>query len=95
MGAKKFSLAADIITDDPKRTLPVLTDLFGPDSILKIDHGFRVRTTMEGETARELNRSLLSSLRRLSKRTTLRAEWTNNGVTERFFDYVPRGIRTG
>ncbi len=95
MGVKKFTLAADIITDAPKEIEPVLTELVGADAILRIDHGFRVRATMEGETARELNRGLLSALRRVSKRTTLRAEWTNNGLTERFFDYVPKGARKG
>lgn len=93
MQARHFTLAADIITDDPMRTLAVLTNLFGPDSILRIDHGFRVRVTLEGDTARELNRALFSALRRVSKRTTLRAEWTSDGVTERFFDYVPEGLR--
>jgi hypothetical protein len=32
---------------------------------------------------------LLSALRKVEKRTTLRAEWTSeDGNTERFFDYV-------
>lgn len=93
MGVKKFTLTAEITTDAPKKIEPVLTELAGAKSISKIDRGFRVRAVMEGETARDLNRSLLSALRRVSKRTTLRAEWTNNGVTERFFDYVPKGTR--
>ena len=32
---------------------------------------------------------LLSALRRVEKRTRLRAEWTGGGTTYRFFDYVP------
>jgi hypothetical protein len=44
---------------------------------------------MKGTSAKELNRSLLSALRRVEKKTRLRAEWTsNNNTTERFFDYV-------
>jgi hypothetical protein len=43
---------------------------------------------MEGENAKELNRSLLSELRRAERRTRLRAEWTCGETTERFFDYV-------
>jgi hypothetical protein len=49
--------------------------------------GFHVEATMTGNSARDLNRQLLSTLRR----TRLRAEWTAAGVTHRFFDYVPRG----
>src|ERR1035437_4033534 len=48
---------------------------------------------MEGTDSRELNRELLSSLRRVERRTRLRSEWTVNGVTDRFFDYVPKGTR--
>ena len=48
---------------------------------------------MKGESARELNRAFLSALRRIEKKTTLRAEWTHDGLTERFFDYVPKGVR--
>ena len=94
MPQKKFTEVADIGTLDPKRIEPVLAELAGVNAILKTDHGFRIRTTtMEGESAREFNRSLLSASQRVSKRTTLRAEWTHDGTTERFFDYVPKGIR--
>ena len=44
--------------------------------------------TMEGASAKELNRSLLSELRRVEKKTRLRAEWTCNNTTEKYFDYV-------
>jgi hypothetical protein len=48
-----------------------------------------IEAGMEGAGAKELNRALLSALRKAEKRTTLRAEWTSeDGVTERFFDYV-------
>jgi hypothetical protein len=77
---------------DPDRIEPVLTEIVGVNAILKTDNGFKVKTTMEGESARELNRSFLSSLRQVEKKTTLRAEWTFDGTTERFFDYVPKGI---
>jgi len=36
-----------------------------------------------------LNRTFLSALRKVAKKTTLRAEWTSNdGTSERFFDYA-------
>jgi len=44
---------------------------------------------MEGASARELNRTFLSALRKVEKRATLRAEWTSDdNTTERIFDYV-------
>jgi hypothetical protein len=43
---------------------------------------------MEGASAKELNRPLLSAMRKVEKRTTLRAEWTWGDTTERYFDYV-------
>jgi hypothetical protein len=48
-----------------------------------------VEAEMEGTSGRELNRTFLSALRKVEKRTTLRAEWTSDDRTcERFFDYV-------
>lgn len=46
---------------------------------------------LEGESARDLNRMILSELRRAEKRTRIRAEWTSSNIVERFFDYVPKG----
>jgi hypothetical protein len=48
---------------------------------------------IEGENARELNRAVPTALRRVERRTTLRAEWTSGTTVERFFDYVPKGSR--
>jgi hypothetical protein len=36
---------------------------------------------MEAEDIREVNRQLLSALRRVERQTRLRAEWTAAGVT--------------
>lgn len=91
--SQKFGLHADITTTDLKGVEALLRDFVGAGGILRTDKGFTVKTIMSGESARELNRSLLSALRRVSKATTLRAEWTHDGLTERFFDYVPKGIR--
>lgn len=76
MATKKFKVVADISTIDPKRIEPVLTELVGVNAVLRTDNGFRIRTTMEGESGMELNRFLLSALRRVENKTTLRAEWT-------------------
>lgn len=65
-----------------ERTLPgVLTRAEGNEII--------VEGEVRGGTAKELNRSLLSALRRVEKRTRIRSEWTaEGGGVERYFDYV-------
>lgn len=93
MQGKRYVLKADIRTANPEAVEAELRDLLGADAIMDTDGGFKVTATVAGENARELNRSFLSALRRVEKKTILRAEWTNEGITERFFDYVPRGIR--
>ncbi len=74
--------------------LAALQDLFPEAAIETTETGLRVRVQLEGERARDLNRAVLSALRRVERRTTLRAEWTSGTTVERFFDYVPKGIRT-
>ena len=93
MANKKFVLSANISTEDPSAIQQILSKLVGVDAIIQTEKGFKVRTTMQGENARDLNRTLLSALRSVVKKTTLRAEWTHDKTTERFFDYVPKGIR--
>ena len=51
------------------------------------------RAEVESASARYANRELLSELRRVERKTRLRAEWTARGSIERFFDYVPKGTR--
>ncbi len=55
---------------------------------MKAGDEFVVEAEMEGASAKELNRTLLSALRKAEKRTTLRAQWSSGDSTERFFDYV-------
>jgi len=58
-------------------------------SVRKAGDEFEVEAEMEGASARELNRTFLSALRKVEKRTTLRAEWVSaDGTSERFFDYA-------
>lgn len=91
MTKKKFTLHARISTDNRKAIKPILEELVPKESITSTDEGFLVETTMYGESARELNKSLLSELRRAERKTRLRSEWTSGGTVERFFDYVPKG----
>ncbi|MCL4538259.1 MAG: hypothetical protein M1378_01430 [Bacteroidetes bacterium] len=95
MSGKNYELKADISSSNPEGIEAKLFDLVGATAVARTDKGFRVTATMIGESARELNRSFLSALRRVSKMTTLRAEWTHDGTTERFFDYAAKGIRQG
>jgi len=92
MADADFLLVADVSSDDPAAIEPVLRQLAGA-TVTEITSGFHVEATMTGPSARDLNRSLLSTLRRAERRTRLRAEWTGGGLTERFFDYVPKGSR--
>jgi hypothetical protein len=90
---KTFTLTARISTENSHGIKRVLEELFSKTSITRTDEGFLVKATMHGENARDLNRSLLSALRRVERKTRLRAEWTSGGTTKRFFDYVPKGTR--
>ena len=65
MTKKTFTLTARISTDNPKAIKPILEGLVSKDSITPTDDGFSVNATMQGESARELNKTLLSALRRV------------------------------
>ncbi len=91
MAKRAFVLTARVSTDNPKAIKPVLKELL-PEGSVKSEGGeFVVSATLRGDSARDLNRALLSALRRAERKTRLRAEWTAAGTTERFFDYVPKG----
>jgi hypothetical protein len=90
-----FSLSARVSTDSPEAVEEALKTLVTKGSVRRGtgSNELLVEAEVEGKTARDLNRALLSALRRAEKRTRLRAEWTSGNTTERFFDYVPKGIR--
>ena len=92
MSEQSFGLVADVSSDDPVAIEPLLRQLVGGKITTTVD-GFHIEASMTGTSARDLNRGLLSALRRSERRTRLRAEWTSAGVTHRFFDYVPKGTR--
>jgi hypothetical protein len=94
MAQRKFRLQANVSSDNLaviKATLERI--IANKGTIRQTDQGFEVEADLEGESARVLNRMILSELRRAEKRTRIRAEWTSGDVTERFFDYVPKGTR--
>lgn len=68
---------------------PVLEQLIKTGYVKEAKDELVVEAEMAGDSAKELNRSLLSALRRAEKKTRLRAEWTSDdGTTLKFFDYV-------
>ena len=83
-----FNLKARINRSAALTIRQVLDQLAAKGSVRKDGDEFIVEAEMEGASAKEQNRTLLSALRKVEKRTTLRAEWTSGDTTERFFDYV-------
>ena len=74
---------------NPKAIKPVLKGVITTGSVKEAKGEFVIEADMDGESAKELNRSLLSALRRVERKTRLRAEWTSDdGTTRRFFDYA-------
>ena len=84
----KLKLKARVNRSDAQTIRQALDQLAAKSSATKEGDEFIVEAEMEGASARELNRMLLSALRKVEKRTTLRAEWTSDDGTERYFDYV-------
>jgi hypothetical protein len=84
----KLKLKARINRSDAQTIRQALDRLAAKGLVRKEGDEFIVEAETEGASAKELNRTLLSALRKVEKRTTLRAEWTCGDTTERFFDYV-------
>jgi ribosomal protein S20 len=92
MPRKRFQLSARISSNNTSGIKTLLKKFIGKQGTIKpTDDGFEIKAVLEGESARELNRKLLSEMRRVEKRTRLRAEWTHDDTMEKFFDYVPKG----
>jgi hypothetical protein len=87
-----FRLNGEVSSENLSAIRPLLTQVTG-GHVTATAAGLRVEGAMEGTDARDVNRRLLSALRRIEKRTRLRAEWTAGGTTYRFFDYVPKSER--
>ena len=87
-----FHVIASVSSDSPALIEPVLRRLV-VGSVNEMPDGFEVDGWFQGSDPRELNRDLLSALRKVERRTRLRAEWTAEGMTYRFFDYVLKGVR--
>ena len=89
-----YRLDGEVSSENLIAIRPLLTELTG-GQVTTTPKGLHVEGAMEGTDARDVNRRLLSALRRIERRTRLRAEWTGGGITYRFFDYVPKSERPG
>ncbi len=98
MADRSFSLVCTVSTEKPAAVRPVLVSFVGRSGTVEDvapalrEHGgkgeFLVRAEIAGASAKDLNRSLLTALRKAEKRTRLRAEWVSEKTAERYFDYV-------
>jgi hypothetical protein len=95
MPKKVYELTASVSTENPRAIRRVLEDLIEKGSVSPTEDGFQVKAKMMGESVRDRNRTLLSALRKVEKKTRLRAEWAFGKSVERFFDYVPKGSTRG
>ena len=89
MSEKKFKLSARVSSATPSAIKPVLKRIIGNNGSIKpTEEGFEVNAEIKGKSAKDLNRMLLSELRKAEKKTRLRSEWTYEDTAEKFFDYV-------
>lgn len=87
--AHRFHLSARVSSDRPEAIRPVLVERFPRAAITRSGEEYLLEVDVVGSAAKELNRELLSGLRRVEKRTRLRARWTSeDGTEQRYFDYV-------
>ena len=91
-----YRLSARVSSNDLAAARAVLHELL-PDGRIDDDQAeLLVEAELAGDSAKELNRSLLSALRRAEKKTRLRSQWTPpDGSVERYFDYVLKKVIPG
>ena len=93
---RRFRLSARVSSANPAAVKAALLDLLPPASVRETRDDILLVAELEGASAKDLNRSLLSALRKVEKKTRLRAEWTTpEGTTESYFDYVLKKTTTG
>jgi len=82
-----------LVAEVSSESLPAVEHELVTGVVTRTPSGLHVEASMADGNPRDLNRDILSALRRVERRTRWRAEWTTNGTTFRFFDYVPKGDR--
>ncbi len=92
----RFRLKARISSDRPMAIRPVLKGFAANATVREEGDELVFEAELEGNDAKELNRSLLSALRKAEKKTRLRSEWTSaDGTVYGFFDYVLKRTKKG
>jgi hypothetical protein len=92
MARKTFKLSATVSSENLDGLRAPIVRFLGPNAkIERMDGSFKIDAVIAGESAKELDRQLLSEVRWVSRKTRVWAEWTSGGETEMFFDYVPKG----
>ena len=89
----KLRLEARVSSNSPDAVGRFLVGKFAARSVTRDGSDWIVRAEVDSASARDANRELLSELRRVERKTRLRAEWTAGGSVEQFFDYVAKGTR--
>ena len=94
MSIRIYKLKAQTSSNNPQSVLQVLKRfLVRKGDVVLNGELIEVNAELEGESAKDLNRILLSEMRKIEKKTRLRAEWTSDNITERFFDYVSNSVK--
>lgn len=94
MPERKFRLSAKVSSDNRFAIKAVLERMICTKGTMNhTSDGFEIFANLKGESAKDLNRLLLSEMRRAEKKTRLRAERTFGDTVEKFFDYVQKGKR--
>lgn len=94
MGSKRFELKATVSSDNLSAVKSAIEEFIGDaGSVSDTEEGLEIKASLEGESAKDLNRELLSRMRRIEKKTRIRSEWSFEGTTERFFDYVSKSTK--
>ena len=84
-----FELKAQVSSSNARAVPDALGKLLPKGSTRRVVDEFIIEAEMAGTNAKNLNCPLLSALRRIEKKTTIRAEWTSDdNTTQRFFDFV-------
>ncbi len=80
-----FNLHARVARAEAQTIRQALADLAARASVAAEGEDFTIQAEVEGPTAKDLNRRLLSALRKVHKRATLHAQWTSYcNVTESY-----------
>ena len=96
MADTSFRVSAQVSSDNLAAAKAVLDGLLPQGAVSETEGELLVEAELSGASAKELNRALLSALRRAERKTRLRAQWTSpEGITEHYFDYVLKKTTRG